>query len=415
MLKKKWWIFATATVVIAAASYFAFGRKASAVNTTVKVRKGNFRNVVSSPGELQAENTTYISAPSDLQSNDIYEEIKIQDMIPEGTIVKEGDYVATLDPAVVSKKISDFQTQLMTAQTTLSQTALDTALTLREARTNMQNLEFQAEQKKLAVELSKFEPKATIRQAEIDYEKSHRDIAEAESNYKIKVRQAEAKMQQAQTNLNRFQNIINDLESLRSRFRLMANKQGLLVYIPDRMTNGKKKAGSVVRSWDPRVAMVPDLSSMMSKTYINEVDISKIKKEQPVNMSLDAFPDVKLAGKIVSVASIGENRPGSNAKVFEVQIKLDKVDTILRPGMTTSNNILVNETPNQLIIPLEAVFAEKEISFVYLRDGNSVIKQEVKLGKANDEEVIVAKGIKEGDEIYLSEPVSSKEKAVKRL
>ncbi|ATL45943.1 RND transporter [Chitinophaga caeni] len=415
MLRKKWWLIATALVVLAGVSYFVLAGESSSVNIPVTVRKGDFRSVITSPGELQAENTTYISAPSDLMSNDIYEEIKIQDMIPEGTIVKEGDYVATLDPAVVSKKISDFQTQLTSASTTLSQTALDTALTLREARNNMLNLEFQVEQKRIALELSKFEPKATIRQAEIDYEKAQRDITEAKQNYTIKQRQAEAKMIQAANSLSRFQRIISDLDDLRSRFRLTANKQGLLVYIPDRMSGGKKKAGSVVRSWDPKVAMVPDLSSMISKTYINEVDISKIKKSQTVDIGLDAFPEVKLTGVVMNVAGIGENRPGSNAKVFEVNIMLDRVDTILRPGMTTSNRILESKVANQLMIPIEAVYAEKNTSFVYLKKGGTIIKQEVKLGKSNEEEVIVLKGLQENDQIYLNEVASAKDDDIKKI
>jgi RND family efflux transporter MFP subunit len=205
------------------------------------------------------------------------------------------------------------------------------------------------------------------------------------------------------------------MEDLRNRFVIKAPKQGLLVYISDWASGGKKKTGSVVRSWDPRVAMLPDLSSMLSKVFINEVDISKIHKEQKVSMGLDAFPDIKMEGIVKTVANIGETRPGATAKVFEVNIKLNKVDSILKPGMTTSNNILINEIANKLIIPLEAVFAEGNTSFVYLQKGNSVEKQQVKLGKSNDEEVIVEKGLKEGEVVYLSAPESAKEQKITTL
>ncbi|MGX5820815.1 efflux RND transporter periplasmic adaptor subunit [Chitinophaga lutea] len=409
MFKKKWWLLASLLAVCLVVAYYLFGAKPTGVIPLAEVKKGDFRDVVASAGELMAENTVYISAPSGLQSNQIYEEIKIQDMIAEGSHVKEGEYIATLDPAVVNKKIGDVQLELDRAITTLSQTALDTTLQLRESRDNMQNLRFQMEQKKLALELSKYEPPATIRQAELDLEKANRDLSQLNEKYKVQQRQASAKMDQAAREMKRREEQVSSLVELRDKFRITAPKKGLLVYVPDYSVGGKKKAGSAIRSWDPRLGMLPDLSSMLSKIYINEVDISKVKKEQKVTMGLDAFPEVKLSGVVTSVANIGENRPGSNAKVFEVLVKLDKVDSILKPGMTTSNNILINQVPGKVLIPLECVFSEKAHSFVYKKSGNDIEKREVKLGKSNDEVVVVEKGLAPGEKVYMAEPASAKE------
>ncbi|SFD14616.1 RND family efflux transporter, MFP subunit [Chitinophaga sp. CF118] len=415
MFKNRRWLWLALVIPVILILYFFLTNKTTDNSITAKVRKGSFRDVISNSGELQAENTVYISAPADLQTNQIYEEIKIQDMVAEGVHVKEGEYIATLDPSIVNKKIGDMALALEKARAGVLQTSLDTALTLREARDQMANLQFQMEQKKLALDLSKYEPPATIRQAEIDLEKSQRDFVQMKENYKIKQQQAASKMQAATREVEVLNTNIGKLEELKNRFVIKAPKNGLLVYINDWMSGGKKKAGSVVRPWDPRVAMLPDLSSMLSKVFINEVDISKIHKEQKVTMGLDAFPEVKMEGVVKTVANIGETRPGATAKVFEVNIKLNKVDSILKPGMTTSNNILVNEIPGKLIIPLEAVFAEGNTSFVYMKKGNSIEKQEVKLGKSNDEEVIVEKGLAEGATVYLSLPETAKEKKITML
>ncbi|MGE7773904.1 efflux RND transporter periplasmic adaptor subunit [Chitinophaga sp. NPDC101104] len=411
MLKKKWWLIATLLFVCALIGFFMFGKKAEGPGARATVKKDMFRDIVASPGELMAENTVYIQGPP-LQANQIYEDVKIQDMVAEGITVKEGDYIATLDPAVVNKKIGDVTMELDRANTTLSQTALDTTLQLRESRDAITNQVFGLEQKQIALQLSKFEPPATIRQAELDLDKARRDLQQLEEKHKIKERQSIAKMEQAQRDVARHQKNLANLEELKGKFTIKAPKNGLLVYVNDWSQGGKKKSGSSIRSWDPNLAMLPDLSSMLSKTYINEVDISKIKKGQKVTMGLDAFPEVKLTGIVSSVANIGENRPGSNAKVFEVMIKLEKVDSILKPGMTTSNNILINEVPGKLTIPLESVFSEKSKSYVYLRKGNAIEKREVSLGKSNDEVVIVEKGLAAGDEIFMSEPASAKENAI---
>jgi RND family efflux transporter MFP subunit len=415
MSKTSKWLLAAGGLVALVAAYLFLSGKTADSSITVKVKKGNFRDVISSAGELEAENTVYISAPADLQSNQIYEDIKIQDMVPEGRHVKQGDYIATLDPSLVNKRISDVQLNFEKSNANVVQTALDTALTMRDARDQMTNLQFQMEQKKLQLELSKYEPPATIKQAQIDLDKAQRDLLQMKENYKIKQQQAATKMDQARRDAAGYSRDIGRLEELKEHFIIKAPTNGLLVYIQDWATGGKKKTGAVVRAWDTRVAMLPDLSSMLSKVFINEVDISKIQTSQKVSMGLDAFPDVKMEGVVKSVANIGESRPGATAKVFEVMIKLNKVDSILKPGMTTSNHILVNEIPNKLIIPLEAVFATGNTSYVYVKRGGGIDKQEVKLGKSNDEEVIVEKGVTEGETVYMSVPESAKDKKVLKL
>ena len=57
--------------------------------------------------------------------------------------------------------------------------------------------------------------------------------------------------------------------------------------------NGKKEPGARISAWDPIVAELPDLSDMISKTYVNEVDISKVRVGQEVDIKVDAFPDKK--------------------------------------------------------------------------------------------------------------------------
>ena len=89
----------------------------------------------------------------------------------------------------------------------------------------------------------------------------------------------------------------------------------------------------MVQTWDPVIATLPDLSVMVSKTYVNEVDISFIEVGLSTNISFDAFPDKKLTGKVIQIANVGEQKPNSDSKVFEVLIELNESDTTMRPGM----------------------------------------------------------------------------------
>src|SRR5690606_36765145 len=117
-------------------------------------------------------------------------------------------------------------------------------------------------------------------------------------------------------------------------FTIKAPGEGMVIYVKE--WNGKKKtAGSQINPWDPTVATLPDLSKMEAITYVNEIDVRKVAVGHPVSITLDADPTKRLTGKVTAVANVGEQRPNTDAKVFEVRVAVEQADTTLRPGMTT--------------------------------------------------------------------------------
>jgi hypothetical protein len=129
--------------------------------------------------------------------------------------------------------------------------------------------------------------------------------------------------------------------------------------------NGKKKtSGSQVGAWEPAVATLPDLSIMESLTYVNEIDVRKLRVGQDVKVTLDADPSKALIGKVKQVANVGEQRPNADAKVFEVVVNIEKPDTSLRPGMTTGNEVSTQSLKDVLYIPLDALVVEKTVDIV---------------------------------------------------
>ena len=175
----------------------------------------------------------------------------------------------------------------------------------------------------------------------------------------------------------------------------------MVIYARER--GGKKEPGDQISAWDPVVAELPDLTDMISQTYVNEVDISKVKRGQEVQIQVDAFPERRYTGKVIKVANIGEQMSGYDAKVFEVTIQVDQSDSIMRPAMTTSNGIIIDTYEDVVAIPIEALQSDS-LTFVYKKEGGRTVRQEVMLGSSNDEEVIIAFGLSEGDQVYLVAP-----------
>ncbi len=380
---------------------------------TASAFTGPFQDVVVSSGELMAKNSEDIKGPDNLRRYGLYN-IKISELVPEGTYVQEGDFVASLDKSELSSKIQDAATELEKARSQYTQTRLDTSLTLREKRSQIESIEFDLKQKRVELAQSKFEPPATIQRIKLEIEKIEQNLEQTRDNYEIKKQQSEAKMIEAGASLAQEQKRYKALIDLEKEFRITAPKKGMVIY--KRSWNGRKRqTGSSISPWDPGVAQLPDLSLMESRTYINEVDIRKVKVGQKVNIGLDAFPEARLNGTITSVANVGEEREDSDSKVFEVLIEVSESDSTYRPGMTTSNEIIIQTIPEALQIPLEAVFTQNDTPYVYLRSGVSTQKQQVELGASNDEFVIVKAGLKEDAQVYLNEPSDAKENELTAL
>jgi len=207
-------------------------------------------------------------------------------------------------------------------------------------------------------------------------------------------------VREAEINLTRDRRRKTDMEEVMKQFDIMAPASGMVIYKKE--WNGQKRtAGTEINTWDLAVATLPDLPTMISLTYVNEIDISKLKEGQQVKIGVDAFPEKRFTGDVIEVANIGQQLPNTDAKVFEVRIELNEHDSILRPSMTTSNEVITQVMDSVMYIPLEAAHANDSLTFVYTRAGR---KQIVLLGESNENNIVVEKGLAKGDKLYLSLP-----------
>jgi len=413
MNKKR--ILIVLAVIVALALLYSYFNKSTEEDVAIitQVKKGTFVNEVITSGELQSSSLKKINGPSNLRKFKL-RDIKIQDLIPEGTFVKKGDYVGRLDPSGVNEQIIDAQLNLENAESKYTQQKLDTTLSLKQERTNIADMLFSIAENKLELKQSIYEPPATIKKLENSVEKLERNIREKRENYAIKKRQAKAKMVEVGTEVSKIRKKLEALVKLRETFVIHSESEGMLTYVKS-WNGSKKKVGSSISPWDPAIASLPDLSKMESKTYANEVDIRQIKKGLPVTVGFDAFPDVELAGVVEDVANVGEQKRGSDIKVFQVLVKLNEVNDNIKPGMTTSNRILTKKIDSVLMIPLEAVFSKDSISFAYVKKGYSIYKKQIVLGESNNNVVIVKKGLTENEKLYLNEPEGLEEKSIELL
>jgi len=405
LLKQHWRPAAAATLLIlATVAWYAWPSSSAGADAQLvaPVKSGEFKVLVTTTGELRARKFVQVTGPAGAQSVQVYM-TKISSIVPEGSLVKAGDVIAELDRQPVAAKVADVTLSLQKAQADFTTAQLDSALNLAQAREDVRTAEFALEEKKLAREQAKYEAPTIKRQAEIDLEKAQRALEQSKRNLLTKTKQAVAKMSSVGADLGRQENNLKNLQQVQDQFSVRAPAPGMVIYV--REWNGKKKGvGSQWQPWDPSVATLPDLTQMESETYVNEVDVRKLALGQKVQISLDADPAKKLAGTVTHIANVGEQRPNQDSKVFEVKIDIATPDTTLRPGMTTANAIEVASVPRALSVPLEAVVSDGGFSYVFKKDGRSVVRQMVETGEMNDNEIVVRRGVSAGDRVLLTPP-----------
>lgn len=409
-MKKKNVLLSSFIIIALALVWFFYPKTTDENAISAQVEYGQFIISVTTTGELDAKNSTEIKGPPNLQSIEIWSDIKLEDIVDEGTVVDSGEYIASLDKTAVLNKLKDVDSNLDKLQSQITKLKLDSALNLRAARDQMINLQYGAEEARLEVENSKFEPKATQRKMEITYEKALRGLQQAKENYILKKDKEETSINEVMIDYNKDQNSKSRIIDMLDKFTIKAPQAGMVIYAKT-WRGDKIKAGSMISPWRPTVAKLPDLTQMIIKTYVNEIDISKIKEEQEVEIEVDAFTGKKLKGAVTSVANIGEEMKNSSAHVFEVIINVEDKDDDLRPAMTTKNTIITSIMEDVIFIPLEGLNTQDSIQFVY-SDGQ---KLQVETGSSNNENIIITRGLSQEDEVYLFPPEGADKWSLKLL
>ena len=157
---------------------------------------------------------------------------------------------------------------------------------------------------------------------------------------------------------------------------------------------------------------IADLSRMRVKVNINEVDVARVKVGMLVEISVDGVPGKTFAGTVaaISPASLDSNSAtagsgGANAVVrFEVKIAVTNPTRKLRPGMTASADILINQHKNTLLLPAEALRPKDTVLVV--RGTSAAPAKETKtlqIGLRTDSTVEVLSGVSAGDKVEVPE------------
>ena len=186
---------------------------------------------------------------------------------------------------------------------------------------------------------------------------------------------------------------------------------GGIAILYETFRSGQKRTPRVGdRVWQNQPLLyLPDISTMIVKTQIREIDLHKIAIGQPCSVHVDAYPDTLFPGEVIIIGILATERfeGGIGEKYFQLTVTLTQEDRRLRPGMTARVTIEAGNAANILFLPVQAIFNNASKTFCYLAENHEMFwKKEVVTGRQNEDLVEIVSGLQEGDRVSLLRPSS---------
>lgn len=406
--KRKKVIFtATGVLVLVLVAVYFLGVKPSA--GVYKVKKENFEALISCKGEIQSEKAVLINIPDIFgdRTLEIYD-TQIKDLIPEGSIVKKGDYVALLDQGRIKQLKQNNEEAIKKLLFNINDAKIDSAVELVALRDGIEQFGFDLQYKKLELEQSVYESPAYQRQSQMAYERALRQLEFKKRAYQMTQKALKTHVARDEQLLDKLTVKDKKYELAFEQARITAPQNGMLIYGRTFGRGGSRKLtiGSNVSMQNPVIATLPDLSVLVSETYVEEIYIAKIKAGDSARVYIDALKNQEKIGAISNISNVGQEMTGFDSKVFKVNIRISSDNNKIKPAMTTNNEIIISREQNVLVIPRSALFTEEGKQFVYLRELGKISIRNVECGSESDKLVVIKNGLKVGDKILLDKPVN---------
>ena len=407
-IQKRRWLLGGSFIVVLAAVVFVSVRSSHAAATaipTAEVRRGEFVDYLSIRGEIKARDSKTLTAPSAAG------DLQIIKLAHTGQQVKAGDVVVQFDTTTVQRTLEQKRTDLASAEAQIRQQQAQEHMTEEQNLTDSLAAKYNVESARL--DASKAEILSVI-----DGEKNKLALASSQEKY----REAQTKLDSgklgsaadiAQQKKKRDKALfdVRLAEHQIASLTLRSPSDGVVTLLPNFravMFGGNApdfREGD--HAWPgAAIAEIPDLSSIRFEARIEEADRGKLKAGQSGTVHVDAVPDSDFSGAVRSISTIAQldftNWPP--AKNFTLDLKMDRTDTRIRPGMKANARIAVETIPDSILIPTQAVFPKNGSSVVYVQNGRNFDEKTVRVGRRSGDTIQIIDGLRPGERVALKNP-----------
>ena len=381
------------------------GKEASDIQVTA-VKKGTFTEELTDEGTVEAVNSISVSAPAISYR---YGSLKIAKIVDDGEEVEKGDTIMIFDPSEIKRAIIQAEQQIEIAKAEYEKMKSTQQSEIEDLEADLELARISQEISKINSETAIYEPEVTKKEIKLKLESATIALNRAMEQIENKKIIHREDLLQKSLSINQLTVTLADANTSMNNLFVISPAKGIAIKEENWNTGQKWAVGDQPYSGS-NIIELPDLSEMRAEVKINEVDVSKILPGQRVEIRPDAYSDSIYTGNVESVANLAQNLDyKTKIKIFPVRIRISGQSKMLLPGLTVSCKIIVNEIKDVLFIPLESLFKEQGIEYVYIKSGSGFKRRDIKTGSINTDFAIVTEGLEENDEIALSDPFLKKE------
>jgi HlyD family secretion protein len=376
------------------------GKQSSDVQVTA-VKKDTFIEELTDQGTVEAVKSITVSAPTISYR---YGALKIAKIVEDGMEVEKGDTIMIFDPSEIKRAIIQAEQQLEIAKADYEKLESTQKSEIEDLEADLELAGISQEISKINSETSIYEPEITKKEIKLKLESATIALNRAKEQIENKKIIHREDLLQKSLTIKQLTATLAEANNSMKKLFVVSPDKGITIKEENWNTGQKWAIGDQPYSGSKLIEL-PDLSEMRAEVKINEVDVSKVMPGQRVEIRPDAYSDSIYTGKVEAVANLAQNLDyKSKIKIFPVQIRISGQSKTLLPGLTVSCKIIVSEIPDVLIIPLESLFREDGMEYVYLKSGSGFKRQDIKTGGINSDFAIVTSGLNEDDIIALSDP-----------
>jgi HlyD family secretion protein len=358
---------------------------------TAAVKRADLTSKVLAQGKVRAR--TQVEVASEIGGRISQVEVEV------GDIVKQGDLLFSLDDEQLKNGVE----QLRVAQTGSDAMHKRAQLALQEAERALERD-------------TRLKEKGVLAEDALKLTQSRLELARAD------LQQAGAGLERTKLDLNRARDTLR-------RARVTAPAAGTVVAVGVEVGQVVSAVSGISASGDlPGLGMstgssapvvIADLSELLVKLEVDEIDVGQVKEGQPARVSAQGIKDYEFEGVVERVGLMGREQGGAVLFVIEVGVKavvpaqkagaatdatnvpaLPLARDVLRPGMSAQADIEVEKLAGALTVPVSAVLegdGEEKDDRVFVVDGSTAKETSVKLGPAEEDRIAILSGLKEGD------------------
>ncbi|MCK4979186.1 MAG: efflux RND transporter periplasmic adaptor subunit, partial [Candidatus Delongbacteria bacterium] len=307
----------TITYIFFLLQFISCSKSEYSSSLAVDVKTGPFIVSITETGEIRAKNSVVVTTPRSLRST-----AKILEIIPEGSIVKKGDFLLQFDAENVLKEIESIQTELDGLNSDIEKSDANHEFLILQAEIDLENAETSYKLAKMRLKQIEFESQSRQEEEKLSFKISENTYTEVKERLKLQKITNASERSALMSRYKRVKLKLEKKENELNNLRIIAPENGLVVYskIWKGSRWGKLQVGDT--PWRGQALIeLPDLSEMEIETSVNEVDISKINAGMKVNIQLDAYREKTYLGEIEDIARLARTSDlDGDVKIFDVTI-----------------------------------------------------------------------------------------------